>query len=143
RDWSSDVCSSDLGRYILLYYNQHSDIWDCNFRIMTYIRTSIESDLGEEPMVSEVAWTWIMEALDEADATYRQPGGTATRVLSEGFGMLDHQYETIDLELHAWWTPAGAHLNIHLTGWTDLVCTFACLPPVTEGVITLNRIRKK
>ncbi len=134
---------SAVGRFILLYDNQHSDIWDGNFRIVTYIRTSIESDLGEDPLVSEVAWTWIMESLDEADATYRQPGGTATRVLSKGFGMLDHQYETIDLELRASWTPAGDHLNRHLTAWTDMVCTFAGLPPVTEGVIPLNPIRRK
>jgi len=135
--------ASAVGRFILLYDNHHSEIWDGNFRIVTYIRTSIESDLGEDPMVSEVAWTWIMEALDEADATYRQPGGTATRVLSKGFGMLDYQYETIDLELRASWTPAGDHLNRHLTAWTDMVCTFAGLPPVTEGVIPLNPIRRK
>ena len=140
---NADGDASAVGRFILLYDNQHSDIWDGNFRIVTYIRTSIESDLGEDPMVSEVAWTWIMEALDEADATYRQPGGTATRVLSKGFGMLDHQYETIDLELRASWTPSGDHLNRHLTAWTDMVCTFAGLPPVTEGVIPLNPIRRK
>src|SRR5699024_2727878 len=80
---TADGHASAVGRLIVLYDNQHSDLWDGNFRIGTYIRTSIESDLGEDPMVSEVAWTWIMEALDEADATYRQPGGTATRVLSK------------------------------------------------------------
>lgn len=132
-----------VGRFILLYDHEYSDIWDGNFRIVTYIRTSLEADLGEDPLMSEVAWTWMVEALDEATATYRQPGGTATRVLSKGFGMLDDQIDSIDLELRASWTPAGDNLNRHLTAWTDMVCTFAGLPPVTEGVIPLSPIRRK
>lgn len=132
-----------VGRFILLYDHEYSDIWDGNFRIVTYIRTSLEADLGEDPLMSEVAWTWMVEALDEATATYRQPGGTATRVLSKGFGLLDDQIDSIDLELRASWTPAGDNLNRHLTAWTDMVCTFAGLPPVTEGVIPLSPIRRK
>ena len=145
---AADVADTDgealaVGRFILLYDNQYSDVWDGNFRIITYIRTGVESDLGEDPLLTEVAWTWILEALDEASATYRQPGGTATRVLSKGFGMLDQQIETTDLELRASWTPAGDILDRHLTAWTDMVCTFAGLPPVSEGVIPLNPIRRK
>jgi len=132
-----------VGRFILLYDPHYSDVWDGNFRIVTYIRTSLESDLGEDPLVSEVAWSWMVEALDEAAATYRQPGGTASRVLSQGFGMLDQQVETIDLELRASWTPAGDNLDRHLTAWSDMVCTFAGLPPVTEGIIPLNTTRRK
>ena len=132
-----------VGRFILLYDNRHSDVWDGNFRIVTYIRTSVETDLGEDPLLTDVAWTWILESLDEASATYRQPGGTATRVLSKGFGMLDQQTEITDLELRASWTPTGENLNRHLTAWTDMVCTFAGLPPVSEGVIPLSPIRRK
>jgi hypothetical protein len=145
---SADVADQNgealaVGRFILLYNPQYSPIWDGNFRIITYIRTSLESDLGEDPLVSEVAWTWMVEALDEAEATYRQPGGTASRVLSQSFGMIDQQLETIDLELRASWTPAGDHLDRHLTAWSDMVCTFAGLPPTTDGVIPLNHIRRK
>ena len=145
---SADVNGRDgdalaVGRFILLYDPQYSQVWDGNFRIVTYIRTSLESDVGEDPLVSEVAWTWMVEALDEASATYRQPGGTASRVLSQSFGMLDQQVETIDLELRASWTPAGDHLNRHLTAWSDMVCTFAGLPPSSDGVIPLNPIRRK
>lgn len=132
-----------VGRFILLYDPQYSDVWDGNFRIVTYIRTSLESDVGEDPLVSEVAWTWMVEALDDASATYRQPGGTASRVLSQSFGMIGEQVETIDLELRASWTPSGDHLDRHLTAWSDMVCTFAGLPPTTEAVIPLNPIRRK
>jgi hypothetical protein len=132
-----------VGRFILLYDPHYSQVWDGNFRIVTYIRTSLEKGVGEDPLVSEVAWSWMVEALDNAAATYRQPGGTASRVLSQGFGMLDQQVETIDLELRASWTPLGDHLNRHLTAWTDMVCTFAGLPPATDGVIPLNPIQRK
>ncbi len=145
---SADVSGQDgealaVGRFILLYDPHYSEVWDGNFRIVTYIRTSLESDVGEDPLVSEVAWTWMVEALDEAAATYRQPGGTASRVLSQSFGMIDQHLETIDLELRASWTPAGDHLNRHLTAWSDMVCTFAGLPPATDDVIPLNPVRRK
>lgn len=132
-----------VGRFIMLYDHEYSDVWAGNFRIITYIRTSLEAELGEDPLVSEVAWSWMVEALDEAAATYRQPGGTASRVLSQGFGMLDQQIETIDLELRASWTPVGDHLDRHLVAWSEMVCTFAGLPPVTEGVIPLSPVRRK
>ncbi|HEY4534420.1 MAG TPA: DUF3000 domain-containing protein [Enteractinococcus sp.] len=132
-----------VGRFIMLYDPHYSEVWEGNFRIVTYIKTRLESDLGQEPLVSEVAWTWMVEALEYAKATYRQPGGTASRVLSQGFGMLDQHIETIDLELRASWTPAGDHLDRHLTAWSDMVCTFAGLPPVTEGVIPFNPNRRK
>jgi len=145
---SADVAAPDgdalaIGRFILLYNSDYSDVWDGNFRIVTYINTSLETDLGQDPMVSEVAWSWMVEALDKAGATYRQPGGTASRVLSQGFGMLDQQVETIDLELRASWTPSGDKMNRHLTAWSDMVCTFAGLPPAVEGVIPLHPIRRK
>lgn len=145
---SADVADANgealaVGRFILLYDPHGSDVWDGNFRIVTFIRTSLEAELGEDPLVSEVAWSWMVEALDEAGATYRQPGGTASRVLSQGFGMLGQQVETIDLELRASWTPAGDNLNRHLSAWSDMVCTFAGLPPTTEGVIPLNTTRRK
>ena len=65
------------------------------------------------------------------------------RFLFEIRAVLDQQIETIDLELRASWTPEGDHLERHLTAWSDMVCTFAGLPPVTEGVIPFNPHRRK
>lgn len=132
-----------VGRFMLLYDPTYSATWDGNFRIVTYIRTSLESDLGQDPLVSAVAWSWMVEALDAANATYRQPGGTASRVLSQGFGLLDQQHETIDLELRASWTPEGDNLDRHLTAWSDMVCTFAGIPPVADTVISIHSARRK
>ena len=47
-----------------------------------------ELDLGTDPMVGAVAWTWLVEALENHRARYTEAGGTATftagRVLGQG-----------------------------------------------------------
>lgn len=130
------------GRFILLHDPAGSDVWNGTFRVVTYIRASLESELGNDPMVGAVAWTWLVDALESHHAAYSEAGGTATRVLSESFGGLAGRPDTIDIELRASWTPAGPQTTDHLEAWTDMVCAFAGLPPVPEGVTPLPRIRR-
>lgn len=130
------------GRFILLHDPAGSDIWHGDFRIVTFIRASLEADVGNDPMVGAIAWTWLVEALETHQLDYDHAGGTATRVLSEGFGGLATQADTIDIELRASWTPAGPDAQDHLEAWADMVCAFAGLPPVPEGVTALPRIRR-
>src|SRR5690625_5938440 len=82
-----------VGRFILLYDPHYSDVWDGNFRIVTYIRTSLESDLGEDPLVSEVLCFWWLEPLMETAPTYGQPGGEEGREYFQGFGWFDKKVE--------------------------------------------------
>lgn len=130
------------GRFILLYDPAGSELWQGEFRVVTYIRASLESDVGTDPMVGAVAWTWLVEALENHQADYDHAGGTATRVLSESFGGLATQPDTIDIELRASWTPGGPEAQDHLEAWADMVCAFAGLPPVPEGVTALPRVRR-
>lgn len=130
------------GRFILLHDPAGSPVWKGTFRVVTYIRASLESDLGNDPMVGAVAWTWLVEALENHHAGYAEAGGTATRVLSESFGGLAERPDTIDIELRASWTPTGPDSTDHLEAWADMVCAFAGLPPVPEGVTPLPRIRR-
>lgn len=130
------------GRFILLHDPAGSPVWNGTFRVVTYIRASLESDLGNDPMVGAVAWTWLVEALESHRAAYSEAGGTATRVLSESFGGLAGRPDTIDIELRASWTPNGPDSTEHLEAWADMVCAFAGLPPVPEGVTPLPRIRR-
>ena len=130
------------GRFVLLHDPAGSAVWNGTFRVVTYIRASLEADLGNDPMVGAVAWTWLVEALESHRADYSEAGGTATRVLSESFGGLAGRPDTIDIELRASWTPAGPDSTAHLEAWSDMVCAFAGLPPVPEGVTPLPRIRR-
>lgn len=125
------------GRFILLHDPDGSAVWDGEFRIVTYIRAQLEADMGNDAMLGSVAWTWLVEALENHGARYRAAGGTATRILSESFGTLAGRPETIDIELRASWTPATSDAQAHLEAWSDMVCTFAGLPPLPPGVTPL------
>lgn len=129
------------GRFVLLHDPQGSDLWDGTFRIVTYIRARMESEMGNDEMLGSVAWTWLVDALDHSGAEYRQAGGTATRVLSESYGTLADRTDTIDIELRASWTPGDQNIARHLEAWAEMVCTFAGLPPLPSGVTALPHRR--
>ncbi|WP_400159166.1 DUF3000 domain-containing protein [Arthrobacter sp. BPSS-3] len=139
----SDDVELATGRFILLHDPDGSEVWDGEFRIVTYIRAQLEPDMGNDEMLGSVAWTWLVEALENHRAPYRSAGGTATRVLSESFGTLADRPGTIDIELRASWTPEGRDIGAHLEAWADMVCTFAGLPPLPEGVAVLPRRRPR
>lgn len=130
------------GRFILLHDPEGSDVWDGEFRIVTYIRAELEPEMGNDEMLGTVAWTWLVEALENHKAPYRAAGGTATRVLSESFGTLSERPGSIDIELRASWTPATSDVQAHLEAWSDMVCTFAGLPPLPDGVTPLTLRRR-
>ncbi|MCU1532607.1 MAG: hypothetical protein JWO49_2178 [Arthrobacter sp.] len=130
------------GRFILLHDPDGSAVWDGEFRIVTYIRAQLEPEMGNDEMLGPVAWDWLVEALENHQAPYRWGGGTATRVLSESFGTLSDRPNSIDIELRASWTPTTPDITSHLEAWSDMVCTFAGLPPLPEGVSALPRRRR-
>ncbi|MCW1250381.1 DUF3000 domain-containing protein [Acaricomes phytoseiuli] len=130
------------GRFILLHDPDGSPIWDGTFRIVTYIRAQLEADLGHDALLGSVAWTWLVEALEQHGTRYRAAGGTATRILSESFGSLSGRPDAIDIELRASWTPEHHDVQEHLEAWSDMVCTFAGLPPLPEGVSALPQHRR-
>lgn len=137
-----DQAELATGRFILLHDPEGSAVWDGEFRIVTYIRAELEAEMGNDEMLGTVAWTWLVEALENHKADYRAAGGTATRVLSESFGSLSERPGTIDIELRASWTPATADVTAHLEAWSDMVCTFAGLPPLPDGVTALPHRRR-
>ena len=138
---ASDDIELATGRFILLHDPEGSAVWEGEFRIVTYIRAQLEPEMGNDEMLGSVAWAWLVEALENHAAPYRAAGGTATRVLSESFGTLAERPNSIDIELRASWTPATPDISSHLEAWSDMVCTFAGLPPLPEGVTPLPRWR--
>lgn len=125
------------GRFILSYDPTRRLEWGGSFRIVTYVKAQVERDLGHDQLLASVAWSWLLEALTRNGAAYTREGGTASRVLAEGFGQLADTGEDIDVELRASWTPDDPDFGKHLEAWADMVCTFAGLPPVTDGVVRL------
>ncbi|AIX99862.1 hypothetical protein ART_0264 [Arthrobacter sp. PAMC 25486] len=131
------------GRFILLHDPHGSELWGGKFRIVTYIRAELESDIGNDALLGNVAWAWLVEALESQGAQYSNAGGTATRILSESYGALAARPDSIDLELRASWTPEGTSMTSQLEAWANIVCTFAGLPPVPDGVTLLSPRRRK
>lgn len=131
------------GRFILLYDPQIPDAWQAPFRIVTYAQAPLETDIGVDPFLADVAWSWLTDALYARGASFDAASGTATRILSTGFGELASQGDGAQLELRASWTPQGSGFNAHAEAWGDLLCMLAGLPPNTDGVSVLAARRKQ
>ncbi|MEO5533717.1 MAG: DUF3000 domain-containing protein [Pseudolysinimonas sp.] len=122
------------GRFVLLYDPEEPDAWGGPFRVVCFAQAPLETDIGLDPFVAEVAWSWLEDALEARDAHYTAASGTATKVLSTGFGELSHQSDGAQLEVRASWTPDGDAIGASVEAWSDLLCQLAGLPPTAEAV---------
>lgn len=134
---------SDLGtgRFVLLYDPSAPDAWGGPFRVICYAQAPLETEMGVDPFLADVAWSWLTEALDTRGAHYTAASGTATRILSTGFGELEAQGDGAQIELRASWTPEDDELAAHVESWGELLCMLAGLPPAIEGVSLLSARR--
>src|SRR6202042_712586 len=53
-----------FGRLILLYDPEGADAWDGTMRLVAYIQADLDSSEAVDPLLPEVAWSWLVEALD-------------------------------------------------------------------------------
>lgn len=144
---SADVTVDDTdigtGRIILLHDPAGNDAWDGTFRCVAYARAEVDIELISDPMLAEVGWSWLTEALEAHGASYAAASGTVTRVATESFGGMADEGGTAQIEIRASWTPlipeeatglAPLDLAPHVEAWGELLCTAAGLPPVPDGV---------
>jgi len=128
------------GRIVLLHDPAGNDAWAGTFRCVAYARAEIDPEMANDPLLGEVGWSWLTEALDAHGAAYAAPSGTVTKVSSESFGSMAEEEATAQLEIRASWTPVGdptLDLGPHVEAWGELLCTASGLPPVPEGVSPL------
>ena len=95
------------GRLVLLYDPDGQEGWDGVFRLVAYIRAEVEPEIAADPLLGEVGWSWLSEALDAHVPGYAMPSGTVTRVITEGFGAKRDELPLTGFELRASWSPAG------------------------------------
>ncbi len=126
------------GRFVLLHDPGRPESWGGAFRVVCYSQAPLEPDIGTDPFVADVAWSWLVDALDSRRAGYAAASGTATKNISTGYGELAGQVDGAELELRASWSPLDEHLGEHLSAWLDLLCLLAGLPPTTDGVSLLS-----
>ena len=125
------------GRFVLLHDESAPEAWGGVFRVVCFAQAPLETDLALDPFVADVAWSWLVDSLDAGGASRHSASGTATKVLSTGYGELAAQGDGAQLELRASWTPTSTDLAPHVAAWSELVCTLAGLPPTVEGVTLL------
>lgn len=131
------------GRFILLHDEAEPDAWRGEFRVVCFAQAPLETEIGVDPFLAEVAWSWLIDALESRGAAFEHPSGTATTINSRGFGELAEQGEGAQLELRASWTPRDVELGAHAEAWGELLCMLAGLPPVdAEAVTVLRRPRR-
>lgn len=125
------------GRLVLLHDPDGYDAWDGVLRLVAFASAEVDPPMGADPMLPEVGWSWLTDALDDRSAAYRAAGGTVTQTTSTRFGDLAGPRTTVALELRASWTADTPEMAPHLHAFVDLLCVAAGLPP--EGVTLLSR----
>lgn len=142
---SGHATDSDYGtgRFILLYDPEEPEAWGGAFRIVCFAQAPLETDIGLDPFLASVAWSWLVDALDSRGAKYSSASGTATKTLSTGFGELATQEDVAQIELRASWSPFDHDISSHVSAWGELLCMLAGLPPATEGVSLLSAHRAR
>lgn len=123
------------GRLVLLYDPAGVTAWDGDSRIVVFVTSEIEGEMAADPLLAEVAWSWLTDALAATGADYTALGGTVTATTSTRFGDLTGERRTDDLEIRASWTPLSGESSPHMTAFSQLLAVAAGLPP--EGVATI------
>jgi len=118
------------GRLILLYDPEGQQGWCGTFRLIAYVRADVEPEMAADPLLGEVGWSWLTDALGAHAPGYEVPSGTVTRVITEGFGAKEDEDPLNGFELRASWSPeAEPDLGAHVAAWCELLAAAAGLPP--------------
>ncbi len=137
------VDDEDLGngRLVVLHDPEGQEAWSGTFRIVAFVKATLEPEMAADPLLAEVGWSWLVEALEANGATYDSISGTVTRVTSESFGGLADRPLEGQIEIRVSWTPLDPHLGPHAHAWAEVLAQAAGLMPLPPGVAQLPRPR--
>jgi hypothetical protein len=145
-----EVADSEIGwgRFVLLHDAAGQDGWAGPFRVIAYVRADLDPEIAADPLIGQVGWSWLTEALDARSAAYAAPSGTVTTVVTEGFGTKHGEPVATGFEMRASWSPSGGggggpELDRHVAAWCDVLCMAAGLPPLAPGVAQLRPPRSR
>ena len=126
------------GKLMLLYDPAGQDGWTGTFRVVIQVQADVEEEMAADPLLGEVGWSWLTDALDLHAPGYAAPSGTVTRVITEGYGAKSDDLLATGFELRASWCPAdggddgGDELEAEIGGavaaWCELLASAAGLP---------------
>jgi hypothetical protein len=134
-----DDGEAGTGRLVLLYDPDGQEGWAGVFRLVAYVRADIEEEMAADPLLGEVGWSWLTDALELHAPGYSAPSGTVTRVITESFGSKSGELPATGFELRASWSPPQADdLGVNVAAWCDLLVAAAGLPVQPPGTKALR-----
>lgn len=136
-DIATDSDGTAFGRLILLYDPDGHEAWNGTMRLVAFIQAEMEADLATDPLLPEVAWSWLTEALEKSDRVHVTAlGGTVTSTTSVRYGDIAGPPRAHQLELRASWTATNDDLSGHVEAFCNVLALAAGLPPT--GVTRLG-----
>ena len=133
---SHTAAGEAFGRLILLYDPEGTEVWQSVFRLVAYVQAELDDEIAGDPLLPEVAWSWLTEALASEDTEHVALGGTVTSVASIRYGDIAGPARSHQLELRASWTPANDNFAAHVEAFCSVLEAASGLPPV--GVAELR-----
>lgn len=137
------------GRFVLLHDPDGVDEWHGEFRCVIFARFDMDPEVGGDPLLPDVAWSWLVDALHHVPVVESSLGGTVTCSAGASFGSLADRPPDTVVELRASWTPAGttdgppeAAIGQHVLAWGDLLALGAGLAPRTPDVADVATRRR-
>jgi len=125
-----------FGRLILLHDPDGSEAWSGTMRLVAYIQADLDSSEAIDPLLPEVAWSWLVDALDSRAEHVTALGGTVTSTTSVRYGDISGPPRAHQLELRASWTAITPDLGTHVRAFCEVLEHAAGLPPA--GVTDLG-----
>ncbi len=133
---SEELAGEAFGRLILLYDPEGLDAWDGTTRLVAYIQADLDSQEAVDPLLPEVAWSWLADALATRAEHFTALGGTVTATTSVRYGDISGPPRAHQLELRASWTATTPAIATHVEAFCEVLEHAAGLPPV--GVTDLG-----
>ncbi|MDR3655324.1 MAG: DUF3000 domain-containing protein [Mycobacterium sp.] len=125
-----------FGRLILLHDPDGADAWDGTLRLVAYIQADLDPSEAVDPLLPEVAWSWLVDALESRTERVAALGGTVTATTSVRYGDISGPPRAHQLELRASWTATTPDLGVHVEAFCEVLEHAAGLPPA--GVTDLG-----
>ena len=97
------------------------------FRLVAYVRADIEEEMAADPLLGEVGWSWLTDALELHAPGYSAPSGTVTRVITEGFGAKSGRAACYRVRAARLLVPPASDddLGVNVVAWCDLLAAAA------------------
>ena len=134
----SSSADAGTGRFVLLWEPEMQAAWGSRFRVVCFAKSPLETNIGADELGSDIAWAWLTDALSNRNAAYSNAAGTATRIMSSGYGSLATQADHAELEVRASWSPKSFEIGQHLEAWQDLVCIMSGFAHLPHGVASIS-----